>query len=76
MSTDEPSTNAPVTAPRREKRSVFSRLSGLTTKRKILVFALAWGVIETVVNWIFKARGIEVGPSPLQGLLSIILGGW
>ena len=76
MSTDEPSTNAPVTVPRREKRSAFSILNGLTIKRKILVAVLIWGMIETIVNWIFKANGIEVGPSSLPPILSIILGGW
>ena len=76
MSTDEPSTNAPETQPQPVKRSAFSILDGLTIKRKILVAVLIWGMIETIVNWIFKANGIEVGPSSLPPILSIILGGW
>ena len=74
MSTDERSASVAVTTQPRAKR--FSYLRGLTLKRKILVIVLAWGMIETIVNWIFKANGIEVGPSSLPPILSIILGGW
>ena len=74
MSTEKPLTSATETSRPRAKRFLYLR--GLTLKRKILVIVLVWGMIETIVNWIFKANGIEVGPSSLPPILSIILGGW
>ena len=76
MSTEKPLTSATETSRPPGRRSCRSRWVALSLKRKILLIVLAWGMIETIVNWIFKANGIEVGPSSLPPILSIILGGW
>ena len=76
MSTEKPLTSATETSRRPERRSWRSRWAALSLKRKILLALITWGIIEEVVSWIFKARGIDVGPLGAFSLLGTFISGF
>lgn len=76
MSTEKPLTSATETSRRPERRSWRSRWVALSLKRKILLLLIAWGIIEEVVSWIFKARGIDVGPLGVFSLMGTFISGF
>lgn len=64
MSTEKPLTRATKT------------LRQLSLKRKILLVLITWGIIEEVVSWIFKARGIDIGPLGVISMLGAFISGF
>lgn len=76
MSTEKPLTSVTETSRRPERRSWRSRWAALSLKRKILLVLITWGVIEEVVSWIFKARGIDIGPLGVASMLGTFISGF
>ena len=76
MSTEQPSTPVQETLKQRERPSWFSRLAALSLKRKILLVLVAWGIVEEIVSWIFKARGIDIGPLGAFSLMGTFISGF
>ena len=76
MSTEKPLTSVTETSRRPERRSWRSRWAALSLKRKILLVLITWGIIEEVVSWIFKARGIDIGPLGVFSLLGTFISGF
>lgn len=76
MSTEKPLTSATETLQRPERRSCRSHWAALSLKRKILLVLITWGIIEEVVSWIFKARGIDVGPLGAFSLMGTFISGF
>ena len=76
MSTEKPLTDATKTLRRPGRPSWFSRLAALSLKRKILLVLVVWGIIEEVVSWIFKARGIDIGPLGAFSLMGTFISGF
>ena len=76
MSTEKPLTSATETSRPPVRRSYRSRWAALSLKRKILLVLITWGIIEEVVSWIFKARGIDVGPLGVFSLLGTFISGF
>lgn len=76
MSTEKPLTRATETLRRLGRRSCRSRWAALSLKRKILLVLITWGIIEEVVSWIFKARGIDVGPLGAFSLMGTFISGF
>ena len=76
MNTEKPLTSATETSRQPERRSWRSRWVVLSLKRKILLVLITWGIIEEVVSWIFKARGIDIGPLGVFSLLGTFISGF
>ena len=76
MSTEKPLTSATETLRQPERRSYRSRWATLSLKRKILLVLITWGIIEEIVSWIFKARGIDVGPLGVFSLMGTFISGF
>ena len=76
MNTEKPLTSATETSRPPAQRSRRSRWVALSLKRKILLVLIAWGIIEEVVSWIFKAHGIDVGPLGVFSLLGTFISGF
>ena len=76
MSTEKPLTSATETLRQPVRRSCRSRWVALSLKRKILLVLITWGIIEEVVSWIFKARGIDAGPLGVFSLIGTFISGF
>ena len=76
MSTEKPLTSATETLRKPVRRSYRSRWDALSLKRKILLVLITWGVIEEVVSWVFKARGIDIGPLGAFSLMGTFISGF
>lgn len=76
MSTEKPLTSATETLRQPERRSYRSRWAALSLKRKILLVLVAWGIVEEVVSWVFKARGIDIGPLGAFSLMGTFISGF
>ena len=48
----------------------------MSLKRKVLLVLITWGIIEEVVSWIFKARGIDIGPLGVVSMLGTFISGF
>lgn len=76
MSTEKPLTSVTETLRQPVRRSCRSRWAALSLKHKILLVLITWGIIEEVVSWIFKARGIDVGPLGAFSLMGTFISGF